>query len=163
MESCLSYKADKRERAEEQVDCLKRGLSPDVSTSPDSQVNLVATGQFIVMLVILLPINDRAITIHVTTASVKLWHANMVMSLMHYKVAIQFLWFKFVFVNLTNNDSYGTTYRNQLRSHIRREDQIVKCQHWKNVQAEQTEGQQKQSISTNTIIIKQINKRHEQI
>lgn len=66
MESCLSYKADKREQAEEQVDCLKRGLSSDVSTSPDSQVNLVATGQFTVMLVTLLPNNDRAITIHVT-------------------------------------------------------------------------------------------------
>ncbi|XP_030296755.1 kinesin-like protein KIF20B isoform X2 [Sparus aurata] len=39
MESCLSYKADKRERAEEQVDCLKRGLSSDVSTSPDSQLS----------------------------------------------------------------------------------------------------------------------------
>lgn len=72
MESGLSYKADRREQVEEQADSLKRGLSSDLSTSPVSQVNLGTTGQFIVMLAILLPINDKAITIQVTMASVKL-------------------------------------------------------------------------------------------
>ncbi|XP_073337533.1 kinesin-like protein KIF20B isoform X2 [Pagrus major] len=36
MESCLSHTAD---QAEEQVDCVKRGLSSDFSTAPDSQLS----------------------------------------------------------------------------------------------------------------------------